>query len=107
MSSMMSLQQASQWIPGARLVGQGSAVVRRVHSDTRTIEPGDLFVALKGERFDANDFLSQAKAKGAEAAITDSGEALAASGLPGWWSRTPNGLWRPWLRAGGHSSSCR
>jgi UDP-N-acetylmuramyl pentapeptide synthase len=31
-----------------------------VHSDTRTLQPGDLFVALRGERFDAHDFLPQA-----------------------------------------------
>jgi UDP-N-acetylmuramoyl-tripeptide--D-alanyl-D-alanine ligase len=29
-----------------------------VHTDSRTVEPGDLFVALKGERFDAHDFLA-------------------------------------------------
>jgi UDP-N-acetylmuramoyl-tripeptide--D-alanyl-D-alanine ligase len=56
-----------------------------VHTDTRTLEPGDLFVALKGERFDGNDFLLEARAKGAVAAICQgAGEAaLARAGLPG------------------------
>src|SRR2546430_3664734 len=40
-----------------------------VSTDTRQIGPGDLFVALKGDRFDAHDFLAQAKAKGAAAAV--------------------------------------
>jgi len=35
----------------------------RVWTDTRTIEQGDLFVALVGERFDAHDFLADAVAK--------------------------------------------
>ena len=42
---------------------------------------GDLFVALKGERFDANAFLPQAQASGAAAALAHGG--VAAAGLPG------------------------
>jgi UDP-N-acetylmuramoyl-tripeptide--D-alanyl-D-alanine ligase len=44
---MMTLAQALRWLPGARLVGDGATVVQRVHTDTRTLQPGDLFVALK------------------------------------------------------------
>ncbi|WP_296443386.1 Mur ligase family protein, partial [Rhodoferax sp. UBA5149] len=90
---MMTLQQTLAWLGGARLVGGGMASgvnsgavsFRRVHTDTRTIEAGDLFVALRGERFDANDFLAEAKAKGAVAAICqgDADERLRAAGLPG------------------------
>ena len=36
-----------------------------VTTDTRKLTPGCLFVALKGERFDAHDFADQAKAGGA------------------------------------------
>ncbi len=75
MSAMFTLAEAVRCIPGATLVGDGAAsiVVRRVHSDTRTLQPGDLFVALKGERFDANDFLADAKRQGAVAAIAHRG----------------------------------
>jgi UDP-N-acetylmuramoyl-tripeptide--D-alanyl-D-alanine ligase len=73
MSTMMQLSQALQWIPGGKLVGDGSVAIARVHSDTRTLQPGDLFVALQGERFDANDFIADAKAKGAAAAIAHRG----------------------------------
>lgn len=41
----------------------------RVWTDTRTVQPGDLFVALRGERFDAHAFLAQAAAAGATAAL--------------------------------------
>ena len=83
MNPMMTMQQARQWLPTAQLLGDGTETVQRVHTDTRTIEPGDLFVALKGERFDANDFLAEAKAKGAVAAVCHSATQLAQSGLPG------------------------
>ena len=82
---VMTLQQA--WallqprIPAARLVGDGTTPLARVHTDTRTLQPGDLFVALKGERFDANAFLADARAGGAAAAIAHGG--LEAAGLSG------------------------
>jgi UDP-N-acetylmuramoyl-tripeptide--D-alanyl-D-alanine ligase len=81
MSAMFTLAQALQWIPQGRLVGDGSVAVARVHSDTRTLQPGDLFVAIRGERFDANDFLADAQGKGAVAAIAHRGRLPA--GLPG------------------------
>lgn len=40
-----------------------------VSNDTRTIGPGMLYVALKGERFDGHDFVGSAFAKGASAAL--------------------------------------
>jgi UDP-N-acetylmuramoyl-tripeptide--D-alanyl-D-alanine ligase len=78
---MMSLQQALGWLPSARLVGDGRVIPVRVHTDTRSLQPGDLFVALKGEHFDAHQFLAQAKARGAVAAIAQQG--LQEAGLPG------------------------
>lgn len=80
---MFNLQQAQAWLSGARLVGDGLVGVQRVHSDTRTLQPGDLFVALKGERFDGNSFLTQARAAGAVAALCSDEAALRASGLSG------------------------
>ncbi|MEN9373113.1 MAG: bifunctional UDP-N-acetylmuramoyl-L-alanyl-D-glutamate--2,6-diaminopimelate ligase [Pseudomonadota bacterium] len=41
----------------------------RVHTDTRTIQQGDLFVAIRGEHYDGNAFLHEAYARGAIAAI--------------------------------------
>jgi UDP-N-acetylmuramoyl-tripeptide--D-alanyl-D-alanine ligase len=48
-----------------------------VHTDTRTLREGDLFVALRGERFDANDYLAQARDAGAMAALAERGLAEA------------------------------
>jgi UDP-N-acetylmuramoyl-tripeptide--D-alanyl-D-alanine ligase len=78
--SMTTLAQVAQWT-GGRLVGDGATAFERVHSDTRTLQPGDLFVAIRGERFDANDFLAQARASGAVAAIAQPGRLP--GGLPG------------------------
>ena len=73
MSDMMTLAQVRPWLSGARQVecGQdsGSVSFKRVHTDSRTVEPGDLFVALQGEHFDAHHFLAQAQAQGAVAAL--------------------------------------
>lgn len=42
-----------------------------ISTDTRKIQPGDLFVCLKGDHFDAHEFLSEARKKGAVAAVTE------------------------------------
>jgi UDP-N-acetylmuramoyl-tripeptide--D-alanyl-D-alanine ligase len=82
---MMTLQQASGWIKPAMLVGFGidsaDVQIERVHTDTRTLAKGDLFIALKGEKYDANDYLAEAAQRGAVAAVAHHG--LAAAGLPG------------------------
>ncbi len=83
--ALMTLGQAHALLlpllPTARLIGSPDTVIQRVHSDTRSLAAGDLFVALRGERFDAHDFLPQAAAAGAVAALAERG--LAGSGLAG------------------------
>jgi len=50
-----------------------------VSTDTRSLVPGALFVAIPGDRFDGNDFVPEAQAKGAAGALVSR---LAASELP-------------------------
>ncbi|WP_295643612.1 UDP-N-acetylmuramoyl-tripeptide--D-alanyl-D-alanine ligase [uncultured Methylibium sp.] len=78
---MMDLRQAHALLPGSALVGDPDTALARVHTDTRSLQAGDLFVALKGERFDAHHFLPQAREAGAAAAIAERG--LAEAQLPG------------------------
>ncbi len=59
----------------------GTAAFPHVSTDTRELVPGDLFVALKGERFDAHEFLAEARARGAGAAVVRRGTSPVA-GLP-------------------------
>lgn len=46
-------------------------LVSGVSIDTRTLKPGDLFIAIKGPRFDGHDYLTGAQAEGAVAALTE------------------------------------
>jgi UDP-N-acetylmuramoyl-tripeptide--D-alanyl-D-alanine ligase len=56
----------------APIRGSGEGlVVRRVCTDSRQVEPGDLFFALLGERFDGHQYASDAIARGAVAAVVD------------------------------------
>src|SRR5438132_4847099 len=45
------------------------AIAERYSIDSRTLRPGDLFFAVKGERLDGHDFVEQALARGADAAV--------------------------------------
>jgi UDP-N-acetylmuramoyl-tripeptide--D-alanyl-D-alanine ligase len=78
---MLTLLEAQALLPGSVLVGDGGVAFARVHSDTRSLKAGDLFVALKGDNFDAHDFLASAREAGAAAALAERG--LAEAGLPG------------------------
>ena len=78
---MFTLAQAQALLPGSTRVGRADIAVERVHTDTRTLQPGDLFVALTGERFDGHDYLPQARAAGAVAALAEHG--LGDATLPG------------------------
>ena len=90
-------------ITGARMVGQWDAPFTRVHTDTRSLRAGDCFVALRGERFDAHDFLPSLRTQGVHLVMAEQG--LADQGLSGIevgdtrqalgeWAR----LWRAQLR---------
>lgn len=90
-SMNLSLAREAGWLHPAQWVGttppEAMPEVQRVHTDSRSICPGDLFVALRGERFDANAFLVDAKARGAVAAMVQGESAAAqldAAALPGW-----------------------
>jgi len=47
------------------------AIATRITTDSRDVQPGDLFVALRGDRFDGHQFVATAIAQGAIAAIVD------------------------------------
>jgi len=53
---------------GGRLIGADCRIAG-VSTDTRAVAPGQLFIALRGERFDAHDFLDQASNAGAAALL--------------------------------------
>jgi UDP-N-acetylmuramoyl-tripeptide--D-alanyl-D-alanine ligase len=56
--------------------------VRSISTDTRQLDRGSLFIALRGDRYDGHHFLAQAAAAGAAAALVDVPTAVAPHGLP-------------------------
>jgi UDP-N-acetylmuramoyl-tripeptide--D-alanyl-D-alanine ligase len=65
---MMDLQEAGRAV-GGRVHGAATRF-SGVTTDSRKVATGDLFVALVGERFDGNEYVGEAMAQGAVAAIT-------------------------------------
>ncbi|HUA36660.1 MAG TPA: Mur ligase family protein [Candidatus Binataceae bacterium] len=61
---------------GGRLVGDAALTTRSVSIDTRTMQPGALFVSLRSPSNDGHNYLSQAHERGAAAAIVENGRAL-------------------------------
>ena len=67
----MTLRQLIDGLAGARLVGDGAAEVRAVRDDSRAIEPGDVFVAVRGLRSDGHAFVQAAIDRGAAAVVVE------------------------------------
>jgi UDP-N-acetylmuramoyl-tripeptide--D-alanyl-D-alanine ligase len=63
-------------------VPSGTAELAGVSTDTRSLSSGDIFVSLRGERFDGHDFLAQAAASGASAFVVDDAARAAGLGIP-------------------------
>jgi UDP-N-acetylmuramoyl-tripeptide--D-alanyl-D-alanine ligase len=64
-----------------RLVNGQELKVTGVSIDTRTLKPGDLYVAIRGKRLDGHQFCSQAMEKGAVGVVVDSEQAVPAGKL--------------------------
>jgi UDP-N-acetylmuramoyl-tripeptide--D-alanyl-D-alanine ligase len=66
-----SLQFVIRACAGEPLNGSESTPIHRVCTDSRQTQNGDLFVALRGERFDGHQFLDDAIARGASAVLIE------------------------------------
>ncbi|HZO08898.1 MAG TPA: UDP-N-acetylmuramoyl-tripeptide--D-alanyl-D-alanine ligase, partial [Myxococcota bacterium] len=68
----LSLQSVVEATGGRRVTGAAAQpILTSVSIDSRTLEPGALFVAIRGPRFDGHDFLAEAHARGARAALVE------------------------------------
>ncbi|KJV68976.1 UDP-N-acetylmuramoyl-tripeptide--D-alanyl-D-alanine ligase [Candidatus Neoehrlichia procyonis] len=54
-----------------KAIGNGWVCKGKISIDTRTLKPGDIFVAIRGKNFNGHDFVHEAFYKGAVAAIVD------------------------------------
>lgn len=69
-----------QWVRKPVDLGDAEFIVARgLSTDTRAVAPGQAFLALRGERFDAHDFLDSAASAGASLLIIDRPESVPAS----------------------------
>jgi len=68
----LSLSKLAAMSGATLLAGMPETLATGISKDTRTIRPGDLYIALRGERFDGNRYLADAASKGACAALCDS-----------------------------------
>jgi len=66
----LTLEEISKAVSGA-LQGPGNVKVRGYSIDTRTLNAGELFFAIKGPRFDGHEFLRQALEKKAAAVVVE------------------------------------
>lgn len=83
-ASFWSLDRAADALDGLATLSlpRGAHPLGRVWTDTRSLQSGDLFVALVGEQFDGHNFLSQAVAAGAAAVVISRAEAAKRLGVP-------------------------
>lgn len=65
----MSLSEVAAAIGSPCPPDAGDIRIRRITTDSRSAGPGDLFVAIKGDRFDGHEFIDQAASKGAVACL--------------------------------------
>lgn len=73
MAAVFSANEIVAAVDGRLIRGDGSAHAAGVSTDTRTLEAGELFIALKGPNFDGARFLSQATGKKAAGVVVAQG----------------------------------
>ncbi|MEY2503002.1 MAG: UDP-N-acetylmuramoyl-tripeptide--D-alanyl-D-alanine ligase [Verrucomicrobiota bacterium] len=67
----LSLAEIAKLAGGSISADDTSRIVSRVSTDSRTLQPGDLFVPLRGENFDGHRFIEQAVERGATGAMVE------------------------------------
>ncbi len=70
----MKIEQLAASIPGAKVRGDGSTEIKSIQYDSRAVKSGDLFCAIKGEKFDGNEYIDNAVRSGAAGVLTSSRE---------------------------------
>src|SRR6266511_2664798 len=67
----LTVSQIAQFAGASLSSGDGTVVINKVSTDSRTIKPGELFVALRGENFEGHDFVEASAKAGATGALVD------------------------------------
>src|SRR4051794_1491740 len=67
----LRVSQIAQFAGASLSSGDGTVVINKVSTDSRTIKSGELFIALRGENFDGHDFVEAGAKAGATGALVD------------------------------------
>src|SRR6266403_1380603 len=68
----LPLSEIARFAGGSISCGDESVTIEKVTTDSRTLKPGELFVALRGENFDGHNFVESVAKRGAAGAIVES-----------------------------------
>ena len=66
-----SFEKIAQWAGGQLVAGAAQSTATTICTDSRALKAGDLFVALRGEKFDGHAFLAEAAKRGATGAVVE------------------------------------
>jgi UDP-N-acetylmuramoyl-tripeptide--D-alanyl-D-alanine ligase len=67
----LTVSQIVQFAGASLSSGDGTVVINKISTDSRTIKPGELFVALRGENFEGHAFVEASAKAGATGALVD------------------------------------
>ena len=97
---MMQLSEAARVLHARQITGDGDVRFFAVSTDTRGLQPGDLYVALRGEHFDGADFIAQAMQGGAVAALVNQDSGFRIQGFQFYWYPILVSHWGNWQLTG-------
>jgi UDP-N-acetylmuramoyl-tripeptide--D-alanyl-D-alanine ligase len=61
---MFTIEEIIKIVPGSRVTGRESRVIKSISTDSRTVKAGELFIPLVGEKFDGRKFIPEVRKKG-------------------------------------------
>src|SRR6187397_2123135 len=67
----LTVSEIAQFAGATLSSGDGTVVINKISTDSRTIKPGELFVALHGENFEGHHFVEASAKAGATGALVD------------------------------------
>ncbi len=67
----MDARKVAEFTGGHLLQNGASVEIHGFSTDSRTVQPGELFIPLRGEKYDGHDYLTQAVERGAAACLSE------------------------------------
>lgn len=77
----LTVEEIASVTGGRRISGDPGAIIELFGTDSRKMEPGALFIPLKGDRFDGHLFIARAESAGAAGALMEKGSSAMPAGI--------------------------